>query len=453
MSNNKNYLQNVKNVHFIGCGGSGMYPLIQILQAKGYAISGSDVLEGSILDYERKSGVKVYVPQAAENVKGADLVVYSAAISQDNIEIQSAKTLGIPTIERSVLLGEVSRMYKGSICVGGTHGKTTVTSMITTALELAGKDPGAVIGGKLPLINGYGKAGNGENIVIEACEYSNTFLELSPAYAILLNIDNDHLDFFGSMENLKKAFSDFLNLASKKIVFNADDEQSADVINALPQSKISYGITEKCDYKAVNITQHKPGFYAFDLSEKGEITAHLELFVPGYHNIYNALAMCAVCRDIGLDGDALATAAKDFKGAGRRFEIYGTCNGALVVDDYAHHPTELRAVLTTAKNLGYKRVVAVHQPFTFSRTKTLLLEFAEVLSIADKVILTPILGSREVDDGSIKTAHLAQKLENSTEVESLAAAANWVKQNAKEGDLVITLGCGDVYKAAKMMIE
>ncbi len=453
MSNNKNYLQNVKNIHFIGCGGSGMYPLIQILQAKGYAISGSDVLEGSILDYERQSGVKVYVPQAAENINGADLVVYSAAISQDNIEIQSAKTQGIPTIERSVLLGEVSRMYKGSICVGGTHGKTTVTSMITTALELAGKDPGAVIGGKLPLINGYGKAGNGDNIVIEACEYSNTFLELSPAYAILLNIDNDHLDFFGSMENLKKAFSDFLKLASKKIVFNADDEQSYDVINALQQSKISYGINTNCDYKAINITQHKPGFYAFDLSEKGKITAHLELFAPGHHNIYNALAMCAVCRDIGLDGNTLAAAAKDFKGAGRRFEIYGTCNGALVVDDYAHHPTELRAVLTTAKNLGYKRVVAVHQPFTFSRTKTLLLEFAEVLSIADKIILTPILGSREIDDGSIKTAHLTQKLKNATEVESLAAAANWVKQNAEEGDLIITLGCGDVYKAAKMMID
>ncbi len=452
---NDGLLDGVRHIHFIGCGGSGMYPLVQIVAAQGYEISGSDVLEGAILDYERKLGVTVHLPQRAENVNGADFVVYSAAIAQDNVEIVAAKAQGIRTVERSVLLGHVSRLFPDSICVAGTHGKTTATAMITTALVLAGKDPSAVIGGKLPLIDGYGKCGKGEQIVIEACEFSETYLELSPAYAILLNIDNDHLDYFGSMENLKASFERFLRLTHKKIFVNADDANSVEVAARLGHSipTASFGIAADCDYKAVNITQHQHGFYAFDLAEGDAITGHIALGAPGYHNIYNALAMCAVCRTVGLTGAQCAAAASDFKGAGRRFEIYGTCNGAVVVDDYAHHPTELRAVLSTAKTLGYERVVAVHQPFTYSRTKALMSDFVEVLQIADVTVLTPILGSREIDDGSVKTADLAAKIPDAIEVESLAAAAQWVKEHCHKGDLVITLGCGDVYKASKMMVE
>ena len=282
--------------------------------------------------------------------------------------------------------------------MSGTHGKTTTTSMITTALELAGRDPSAVIGGKLPLIGGYGKAGKGDDIVIEACEYSETFLKLTPYLSVVLNIDNDG------------------------------------------------------DYRAINVQEYKPGFFEFDLQEWGKVTGHIRLAVPGRHNVYNALAMCAVCRFVGLTVEQCADAALNFKGAGRRFELYGECNGAVVVDDYAHHPTEIRATLTTAREMGYKRLIAVHQPFTYSRTKMLFNDFVDVFKIPDITVLTPIMGSREPNDPSITSAKLAAQIPNAVLVDSLEAAAQWVKDNAREGDLVITLGCGDIYKASKMMV-
>ncbi len=446
-------LDGVHCIHFIGCAGSGTYPLIQILAAKGYALTGSDVLEGSIPAYEREMGVKVTIGHSAENVKGADLVVYSAAIAPDNVELAAAHAYGIPAVERSVMLGYVSRLYAGAVCVSGTHGKTTTTSLITTALELAGRDPSAVIGGKLPLIHGYGKCGKGSEIVIEACEFSETFLHLAPSIAVVLNIDNDHLDYYGTMGELKFAFKRFASLASKMVFANADDKNTMDVCGALEKPVCTFGIdAEKADFRAVNLSEPRPGFYAFDLQEKDAVTGRIELAVPGRHNVYNALAMCAVCRYLGLTAAECAAAADSFKGAGRRFEVYGACNGALVVDDYAHHPTEIAATLKTAKELGYKRVVAVHQPFTYSRTKMLLDDFVRVLQIADVVVLTPILGSREVDDGSVKTADLAARIPGSIEVGSLDEAAEWVKTHCGKGDLVITLGCGDVYKASKKMV-
>lgn len=449
---NQHLLDNVKKIHFIGCGGSGMYPLIQILAAKGYEISGSDVLDGSIIRAERAMGIKVILGHSADNVIGSDLVVYSAAISKDNVELAAAASYGISTIERSVLLGYVSRLYKNSVCVAGTHGKTTTTSMITTALELAGRDPSAVIGGKLPLIGGYGKAGGGDDIVVEACEYAETFLKLTPYLSVVLNIDNDHLDYYGSMGELKFAFKRFALMTQFMIFANADDKNTMDVMYTLDRRVRTFGIENDGDYRAVNVAEYRPGFYEFDLKEWNKITGHIRLAVPGHHNIYNALAMCAVCRFMGLSIEQCAAAAESFKGAGRRFELYGECNGAVVVDDYAHHPTELRATLGTARKLGYQRVIAVHQPFTYSRTKMLLEDFAEVLQLADLVVLTPILGSREPNDPTISSAKLAEKLPNAVLVDSLEAAADWVKANAREGDLVITLGCGDIYKAGKMMV-
>ena len=446
-------LDHVKKIHFIGCGGSGMYPLIQILAAKGYELSGSDVLDGSIIRYEREMGVKVSLGHNADNVVGADMVVYSAAISKDNVELNAAASYGIPTVERSVLLGYVSRLYKQSICVSGTHGKTTTTSMITSMLELAGRDPAAVIGGKLPLIGGYGKAGKGNCIVIEACEYAETFLKLTPDIAVLLNIDNDHLDYYGTMGQLKFAFKKFALMATHTIVANADDEGVIQIINSIDRNVRTFGIQKGADYQAVNIREYKPGFYEFDVTEWEMPYAHLRLGAPGYHNIYNALAMVSCSRLLGLTpGDAEA-AAQDFKGAGRRFEILGEISGVTIADDYAHHPTEVAATLSTAKKLGFKRVWAVHQPFTYSRTKALLDEFALVLRAADKVVLTPIMGSREVDDGSVKTADLAAKVPGSVEVAGLREAAEYIKAHAEPGDFVITLGCGDVYKAARMMLE
>lgn len=451
---NQHLLDNVKKLHFIGCGGSGMYPLIQILAAKGYEISGSDVLEGSILRAEREMGVKVMLGHSADNVIGSDMVVYSAAISKDNVELAAAASYGIPTIERSVLLGYVSRLYKQSICVSGTHGKTTTTAMITTALELAGRDPSAVIGGKLPLIGGYGKAGKGDDIVVEACEFSETFLKLTPYLSVVLNIDNDHLDYYGSMGELKFAFKRFALMTQFMIFANADDKNTMDVMYTLNRRVRTFAIDNHADYRAVNVQEYKPGFFEFDLKEwNSKELGHIRLAVPGRHNVYNALAMCAVCRCAGLTVEQCADAALNFKGAGRRFENYGECNGAVVVDDYAHHPTELRATLTAAKEMGYKRVIAVHQPYTYSRTKLLFDDFVDVLQIPDVTVLTPIMGGREVNDPSITSAKLAAKIPGSVLVDSLESAAQWVKENAQPGDLVITLGCGDVYKAGKLMVE
>ena len=449
---NQHLLDNVKKIHFIGCGGSGMYPLIQILAAKGYEISGSDVLDGSIIRYEREMGVKVSLGHSADNIIGVDMVVYSAAISKDNVELCAASSYGIPTIERSVLLGYVSRLYKQSICVSGTHGKTTTTSMITTALELAGRDPSAVIGGKLPLINGYGKAGSGQSVVIEACEYHETFLHLTCAVGVILNIDNDHLEYYGTMGKLKLAFQKFA-LLSRTVVFNMDDRNTVDVVNSIDRPVFSFGINEEARFRAVNIQEYRPGFYEFDVLELGEQFAHIKLGVPGYHNIYNALAMCCCVRPLGLKPEDAVRAAEQFHGTGRRFEIKGECNGAVIVDDYAHHPTELAATLATAKEMGYDRVIAVHQPFTYSRTKMLMDDFAKVLRAADQVVLLPIMGGREKDDGSVRSEDLAAKLPGSVVVDGLEGAAAWVRQNAKKGDLVVCMSCGDLYKAADMMVE
>ena len=299
-------------------------------------------------------------------------------------------------------------------------------------LELAGRDPAAVIGGKLPLIGGYGKAGSGQNVVIEACEYHETFLHLTCAVGVILNIDNDHLEYYGTMGKLKLAFQKFA-LLSRTVVFNMDDKNTMDVVNSIDRPVLSFGIEEEARFRAVNIGEYKPGFFEFDVLELGEHFAHIKLGVPGYHNIYNALAMCCCVRPLGLKPEDAVRAAEQFHGTGRRFEIKGECNGAVIVDDYAHHPTELAATLATAKEMGYDRVIAVHQPFTYSRTKMLMDDFAKVLRAADQVVLLPIMGGREKDDGSVRSEDLAAKLPGSVVVDGLEGAAAWVRQNAKKG--------------------
>ena len=445
-------LDGVKRIHCIGCGGSGMFPLIQILHARGYALTGSDVEETKITQAERAMGMTVTLGHDAANLGDAQLVVYSAAIHDVNPELQAAHAHGIRTVERAALLGYVSRLYPHSVGVAGTHGKTTTTGMIVTMLELAGKDPAAVIGGKLPLIGGYGKVGGGDSIVVEACEYSETFLYLTSYLGIILNIDNDHLEYYGTMGKLKLAFQKFA-LLSRTVVFNLDDPNTLDVMNSIDRPVLSFGIENDARFRAVNIREYRPGFYEFDVEELGEHFAHLRLNVPGYHNIYNALAMCCCVRPLGLQPADAERAAENFKGMGRRFEVKGECNGAVIVDDYAHHPTELAATLKTARSLGYQRVIAVHQPFTYSRTKALMQDFADVLRSADQVVLLPVMGSREVDDGSVRSEDLAAKIPGSVVGDGLDAAPAWAQAHAGKGDLVVCMSCGDLYKAADKMVE
>lgn len=440
-------------VHFIGAGGSGMYPLIQILLAKGLSISGSDVNEGSIIEYERKQGVRINIPHAAENVHGAALVVYSAAIPKENPERKEAVNLGIPCIERSVMLGYISSLYKHPLCIAGTHGKTTASGMAAQILETAKLSPAAVIGGFLPLIGGYGKPGKGDAIVIEACEYHNTFLQLSPEAAILLNVDDDHLEYFGSMDKLKCAFRTFCEKASDVVIYNADDENTREVIHGITVPLISFGINSHCNYKAINLHEYKPGFWAFTLCENGKELGEISLGAPGKHNVYNAVAACAGTIRLGATFGDITNALINFTGVGRRFEVLGVKNGITVVDDYAHHPTELKAALSSAKHMGYKQVWAIFQAYTFSRTQMLLDDFARVLQIADRVVLTPIMGGRELAENySVTAADLAAKIPGATLVTTQREAADYILANASDGDLVITLGCGDIYKCAHMLV-
>ena len=448
----RDYIVPGKRAHLVGIGGVSMCPLAEVLRGMGLHVQGSDMTESDTVRHLRSLGIPVAIGHNAENLGDCDLVVRTAAVHDSNPEIAGAVARGIPVYERAQAWGAIMQRYPNALCVAGTHGKTTTTGMITTMLELAGKDPAAVIGGKLPLIGGYGKAGHGDDVVIEACEYSETFLHLTCAVGVILNIDNDHLEYYGTMGKLKLAFQKFA-LLSRTVVFNMDDKNTMDVVNSIDRPVLSFGIEEEARFRAVNIGEYKPGFFEFDVLELGEHFAHIKLGVPGYHNIYNALAMCCCVRPLGLKPEDAVRAAEQFHGTGRRFEIKGECNGAVIVDDYAHHPTELAATLATAKEMGYDRVIAVHQPFTYSRTKMLMDDFAKVLRAADQVVLLPIMGGREKDDGSVRSEDLAAKLPGSVVVDGLEGAAAWVRQNAKKGDLVVCMSCGDLYKAADMMVE
>ena len=444
-------IEGIKRIHMIGIGGSGMCPLAEILHSKGYELSGSDNNESDPLKRIKALGIPVYMGHSAENIKGAELLVYSAAISQDNPEIIAAKEQGIPTMERSHLLGALTRRFDNVIGVCGTHGKTTVTSMITQILLLNKMDPTAVIGGRLPMLNSNGIAGSSETMVCEACEFVDTFLQMSPDIAVLLNIDNDHLDYFKTMDNLVLSFHKFLKMSSKCYI-NGDDKLVLKASENTDAKLVTFGFENSNDFYAENIVSGKFGF-CFDVMHKGEKLINIELHAPGRHNVLNGLAAFAVCYEEGVSPEGIKDALEKFTGAGRRFEFLGEYNGFTLADDYAHHPTEIKATLKAAKELNYNRVIAVFQPFTFSRTALLRDEFIDALAVADKVILTPIMGSREVNTYGISSEDIACKLNDAVVVDGFPNIADKIIETAEKGDIVITMGGGDIYKAAHIVQE
>lgn len=449
-------LKQVRRIHFIGIGGSGMCPLAEILHKEGYLLSGSDNNETDTLARIRSLGIPVTMGQKAENIKGAEMIVYTAALLPDNPELIAAKASGIPTFERSKLLGAVTRIYPNSICISGTHGKTTACSMLTQVLIEADFDPTAVIGGKLPLTGSNGIVGHSEHMVCEACEFVDTFLDLSPDIAVVLNVDEDHLDYFKTFDNLKKSFTKFASMATKTIIYNGDDIHSADsVLPAAEKSGkplITFGFNEGNDYQAVNV-QLDNEFASFDLIRYGENLGRITLAIPGKHHVYNALAVTASAMESGVSFVQCVKGIADFRGAGRRFEILAKIDGITVADDYAHHPKELEVTLSTAMKMGFNKVWAVFQPFTYSRTSILFDEFVRVLKIPDECIMTEIMGSREVNTYGIYTSQLAEKIPGSVWFNTFEEVAEYAVRNAEKGDLIITLGCGDIYKAAKIMIK
>ena len=449
-------LLSVKRIHFIGIGGSGMCPLAEILHQKGYVLSGSDNNETDTLARIKSLGIPVTLGQKAENIEGAEMIIYTAALLPDNPELVAAKTSGIPTYERSKLLGAVTRIYPNSICISGTHGKTTACSMLTQVLIEADFDPTAVIGGKLPLTGTNGIVGKSEHMVCEACEFVDTFLDLSPDIAVVLNVDEDHLDYFKTFDNLKKSFTKFVSMATKLIVYNGDDENTADTVAPAAKENnkpvITFGLGEENNYRAVNVELINE-YASFDVIRFGKKLGRINLSVPGMHNVYNALAVIASAMESGVSFEQCVKGIADFKGAGRRFEKLAEIDGITIVDDYAHHPKELEVTLNAAMNMGYKNVYAVFQPFTYSRTSILFDEFVRVLKIPDYCIMTEIMGSREVNTYGIYTSQIAEKIPGSVWFNTFEEVAQYAVDHAKSGDLIITLGCGDIYKAAKIMIK
>lgn len=450
---NIDLLNNVKKIHFVGIGGSGMCPMAEILNKEGFEITGSDIYESDTLERIRALHIPVYIGHKKENVLGKDLIVYTAAIKRNNPELLAAQEFNIPAIERSVMLGLVTKRYSKSIAVSGTHGKTSTTAMITQILTTGKADPTAIIGGKLPFIGGNSRVGKSDIIVCEACEYVDTFLQLHPYISVILNIDADHLDYFGSLENIKKSFNKFGNQTSGLIIYNGDDKNSVDTVNDINIKKLSFGLNENNDYYAKDITTKSGAKMSFSLMKKGQKLCDIKLNVPGKHNIYNALAAAVVADYLSIDTEFIKKALSEFTGVHRRFEILGNPNDIVVADDFAHHPTEITAILNSAMSMGFNTVWAVFQPHTYSRTAILINDFAKALSIADKVIISEILAVREENTYNIYSKDLGEKVSNSVCIDSFEDITEYIKNNAKPGDLVLTMGGGNVYKCANMILK
>lgn len=445
-------LQEVKHIHFIGIGGSGMCPLAEILLSEGFELSGSDCNESDTLERIKQYGIPVYMGHRAENIKDAELLVYTAAVKEDNPELVEAKKRNIPCLERSIMLGIVTRRYNRSIAVSGTHGKTTTTAMIARILIGSGFDPSAVIGGKLPYIGGNSYVGQSDIIVCEACEYVDTFLQLTPFISVILNIDADHLDYFKNLDNIKKSFNKFSKQTTGLLVLNGDDENTMDAVKDVDLKKLTYGFDSSNDYYAKNLVSN--GIHqTFDLMHGDELFTKIELNVPGKHNVYNALAAITVAIYLGATGNEIRENLSQFSGVHRRFEILGKPRGITVADDFAHHPTELEVTLNSAMQMGFNKVWAIFQPHTFSRTAMLLDDFAQALKIPDKAIISAILPVRETNTYNIYSTDLGAKVPHSVCLDTFDEITQYIKENAQPGDLVLTMGGGNVYMCANQILK
>lgn len=448
------------NIHFIGIGGISMSALAEICINKGYKVSGSDANESYLLEKLRSQGADIFIGHKKEHISdNIDMVIYTAAVHKDNAEMIAAKEKNKLTMNRAAFLGQIMREYKNSIAVSGTHGKTSTTSMLSTIFQYADLDPTILVGGNLSTIGGNVKIGNSDHFITEACEYVDSFLNFNPKIAIVLNIEEDHLDYFSGIDEIKASFNKFGKLLPKDgyFIINGDDENTEDILHEIKATVIKYG-TDACnDAVLKNINFNENGHGVFDLEFKGENLGTFELSVPGLHNIYNAAAAILTAYVSSIDLELIRTNIKAYGGVGRRFEVKGNYNGALVVDDYAHHPTELKATLSAAKKMKQSKLWCIFQPHTYTRTKSLLNEFAEAFYAADKVIITDIYAAREQDPGDIHSKDLVEKLyQNNVDVTYISKfedITDYLRDNVKDNDLVITAGAGPIYQVAEALIQ
>ncbi len=459
LSNIEN-LKQYKHIHLIGIGGISMSGIAEILHNWGIFVTGSDCTKSSITERLSSHGIFVSIGHNTNLVEKADFVIYSAAIKHDDPELVCARTNNIPIVERADFVGFLTRIYDNTICISGTHGKTTTTSMIALCFLEANLDPSIQVGAILKDIDGNYKVGNSDFFILEACEYVESFLKFSPQSAVVTNIDNDHLDYFKTFDNIKNAFAKYVNLLPKDgiLVTNGDDPDCLELRKHTRAKVITFGIrNDKANFVGRNIVYDKNGFPKFDVYRNNSYFGEFKLSIPGLHNVYNALACIAMCTYYGIAKQLLKTVLAKFNGANRRFEYIGTYSNIDVYDDYAHHPSEIYATAKAMKNKSYRQSWVVFQPHTYSRTKELLTDFAEALLEFDNIIVTDIYAAREQNTYNISSKDLVNRIndlgKNAIYISDFDAIANYVRGHACPHDIVLTIGAGTVFEVGKKILN
>lgn len=454
-------LSQYKKIHCIGIGGIGLSAIAEILLSRGYEVSGSDMKESAETVRLASKGARVFIGHRAENVEQADLLVFSAAVGHDNPEMKRAEERGIPILSRAQMLGLLMQEYENSIAVSGTHGKTTTTSMVSLILERAKLEPTILVGGNLTEIGGNVKVGHSRYFITEACEYMDSFLSLKPKIEIILNIDSDHLDYFKDIDHIVSSFDKFAHLVPGSGTIIAYDANPFvnQVIRDL-DNVVTFGLSENCDYYAANIKFNEDGMPSFDVCHDGKMLSRVQLAVPGEHNILNALAAFTCACVLGVEPALTKETLETYHGTQRRFDLVGTtARGVKIVDDYAHHPTEIKATLSASENVPHNKLWCIFQPHTYTRTIALFDEFADAFEKADHLILAEIYAAREKNIYKISSAQLVEKIKETHPdkdvlfMEDFAAIADYVDSQAQRGDMVITMGAGDIYKVGEMLLE
>ena len=446
------------NIHFIGIGGVSMSGLAEILIHRGYKVSGSDMNASPITEHLKKIGATIYIGQKKENLADVGAVVYTAAISEENEELIAARSLNVPLFNRAEFLGEIMKDFHHNIAVSGTHGKTTTTSMYSHVLLSAKLDPTILVGGKLDIIDGYVRCGKSDFFLTEACEYKASFLSFFPTIGVILNIDADHLDYYKDINEIEETFKKFAHIIPKDgyLIANAEDTKVMEVANTVDCNVISFGINAG-DVKAENVSFDERSRGSFDVTYKNEKILSITLKVPGRHNILNALSTIAGSIAMGISYENIKAGLEDFHGTSRRFEYKGKKNGITVIDDYAHHPTEIKATLATAKNFPHKKLVIAFQPHTYTRTKSLFKEFSEVFDEVDELILADIYAAREKDTGMVSSQMLCDAIKergvNAINIHSFEEIESYLEKTLEEGDLFITVGAGDIFKVGESFLS
>ena len=444
----KQYIQPGRRVHLVGIGGVSMRPLGLVLKGMGLLVTGSDMNSSVSTDELIAQGIHVSIGHRAENIVGADCIIRTAAAHNDNPEIQAARAAGVPIFERAQAWGVIMQEYKNAICISGTHGKTTATSMMTHILMAAQWDPTVMIGGYLPMLHAGHRVGHGDTIIMESCEYCDSFLNFYPTLAVILNIEEDHLDYFKDLKEIEHSFHQFAELATDRILANGDDANTVDALEGL--SYVTFGFGAQNRVRAENISHD---WQHFDVVCDNEIYCHLNLQVLGRHNVLNALAAAGAAWLLGVPGEAVTAGLATFTGADRRLQFKGKFNGADVYDDYAHHPGELAATIDAVQSMDYKRIVLAFQPHTYTRTHALFHDFVRELKKPDVVVLAEIYAARERNTVGISSRDIQNEIPGAIYCETLPEVTAYLRSIAQPGDVILTVGAGDIYRAGEALLK